>query len=308
MTERAYQVDVIIPTYKPDEKFHKLMKMLACQTYPIGKILVMNTERSYFPEEAVEGIPNVQVEHLNKADFDHGGTRDRAAALVSADLLLYMTQDAVPADEKLVEELVKAFSDKRVEAAYARQLPDQDCGIIEQYTRSFNYPETSSVKSKKDLLKYGIKTFFCSNVCAMYRAKTYRALGGFEKRTIFNEDMIFAGKIIKAGGSIAYAADAKVIHSHNYGCLEQLHRNFDLAVSQADHPEIFQMASSESEGFRLVKKTAAYLFKIGKPWMIPELIVKSGFKFLGYKLGKSYRKLPKKLIKWLTMNRSYWDF
>ena len=30
----------------------------------------------------------------------------------------------------------------------------------------------------------------------------------------------------------AYAADAKVVHSHNYGCLAQLHRNFDLGVSQ----------------------------------------------------------------------------
>lgn len=308
MTERGYQVNVIIPTYKPDVKFHKLMKMLARQTYPIQKILVMNTEKAYFPEAAVEGIPNVQVEHLVKADFDHGGTRDRAASLLSGDLFLYMTQDAVPADEKLVEELVKAFSEKEVKAAYARQLPDTDCGIVERYTRSFNYPEQPSVKSKKDLPKYGIKTFFCSNVCAMYRAEIYRKLGGFEKHTIFNEDMIFAGKIIKAGGSIAYVPEAKVIHSHNYGNLEQLHRNFDLAVSQADHPEIFQMASSESEGMRLVKKTAMHLVKMGKPWLIPDLIIKSGFKFLGYRLGKSYRKLPKKLIKWLTMNKGYWEF
>ena len=31
--------------------------------------------------------------------------------------------------------------------------------------------------------------------------------------TIFNEDMIYAAGVIQAGYAIAYAADAKVIHS-----------------------------------------------------------------------------------------------
>ena len=118
-------------------------------------------------------------------------------------------------------------------------FPIRTVRLIERYTRSFNYPDAPSVKTKKDLPKYGIKTFFCSNVCAMYRAENYWRLGGFEKKTIFNEDMIFAGKIILNGGGIAYVPEARVIHSHNYGNIEQLRRNFDLAVSQAEHPEIF---------------------------------------------------------------------
>ena len=199
-----------------------------------------------------------------------------------------------------------AFEDKQVAAAYARQLPCRDCGILERYTRSFNYPEKSSVKSMEDLQTYGIKTFFCSNVCAMYRRSVYEKLGGFEKHTIFNEDMILAGKIIQDGGRIAYVAEAAVIHSHNYGNIEQLRRNFDLAVSQAEHPEIFGMAKSESEGIRMVKQSAKYLMEIGKPWMIFKLTTNSGFKYIGYCLGKAYRKLPKWLILRLTMNRDYW--
>lgn len=101
-------------------------------------------------------------------------------------------------------------------------------------------------------------------------------------------------------------AEAEVVHSHNYGNAEQLKRNFDLAVSQADHPEIFTMAKSESEGIRMVKQSAKYLVRIRKPWMIGSLLVKSGCKFLGYKLGKNYRRLPKWMVLKLTMNRSYW--
>ena len=104
----------------------------------------------------------------------------------TADLVVCMTQDAMPADETLIEELVKPFGDPEVWAAYARQLPNEECREVEKYTRSFNYPEQSMVKTKEDLDRLGIKTFFCSNVCAAWRREKYLELGGFVKHTIFN--------------------------------------------------------------------------------------------------------------------------
>ena len=163
------------------------------------------------------------------------------------------------------------------------------------------------VKTKADLDRLGIKTFFCSNVCAMYRRSIYEKLGGFVKHTIFNEDMIFAGKLIQEGYAIAYVAEARVVHSHNYTNRQQLHRNFDLAVSQADHPEIFAMAKSESEGIRMVKATAAYLISQRKPYLIPVLGMRSASKLLGYRLGRSYQKLPENIVLHLTGNKSYWE-
>ena len=131
-------------------------------------------------------------------------------------------------------------------------------------------------------------------------------MGGFSFPAIFNEDMVMAGNMIKKGYAVFYAADARVIHSHNYTWRQQFRRNFDLAVSQADHPEIFKGVPSEGEGMRLVKNTAAYLMKKGKFWLIPSLVMSSGFKFLGYRLGKSYKRLPKILIAKCTMNAGYW--
>ena len=118
--------------------------------------------------------------------------------------------------------------------------------------------------------------------------------------------MISAGKIVLKGYLVAYQADARVFHSHNYGNVEQFKRNFDLAVSQADHPEIFGTVKSEKEGICLVKNTARYLCKIHKPWLVVDLVIKSGFKFLGYRTGKIYKRLPKKVILACTMNPSYW--
>lgn len=312
MEEKKYLADVIIPVYRPDDVLDKLLSRLDSQTYPLNKIIIMNTEEAYWKPELESRYPKVSVHHLSKEEFDHGATRNLGASYSSADILIFMTQDAVPDNDRLVEELVRPFRPDFAEGcppvavSYARQLPDDNCQIIERYTRSFNYPAKSRIKTEADIDTLGIKTFFASNACAAYKKVYFDKMGGFISRTIFNEDMIFAGKAVKAGYAVCYQADARVIHSHNYTCMQQFHRNFDLAVSQADNPDVFGGIRSESEGIRLVKKTAGYLFEIKKPWLIFDLVMKSGFKFLGYRLGKIYKKLPRKAVLFCTMNKEYW--
>lgn len=302
------KVDVIIPVYHPGKEFSVLLERLTEQTVVIHRIIAMNTEENYWNKELEQKYPLLEVHHLKKSEFDHGGTRAWAAELSDAEIMVFMTQDAVPADRNLIENLVKALEkEKMIAAAYARQLPNEMCSFAERYTRSFNYPEKSYVRTQRDLSLYGIKTFFCSNVCAAYKKEIYQELGGFVRKTIFNEDMIYAGKLIQMGYGIAYAADAKVIHSHNYSCMQQFHRNFDLGVSQAEHPEIFAGVPSEGEGIKLVKKTINYLIQKRKIWLIPGVILQSGCKYAGYLSGKNYRKLPRKMILWCTMNREYWN-
>ena len=300
-------VDVIIPAYHPGNEFATLISRLEKQTVTIHRIIVMNTEESMWNREWERLSDRMEVHHLSKKEFDHGGTRAWAAELSDADVMVFMTQDALPADRSLIAELMKALDEnENVAAAYARQLPNAECSFVERYTRSFNYPDRSSVKTKADLEKYGIKTFFCSNVCAAYKKDVYQKQGGFVRRTIFNEDMIYAGGLIQAGYGIAYVAEAKVIHSHNYSCIQQFHRNFDLGVSQAEHPEIFEGVPSEGEGMRLVKKTLSHLVRSGRIWLIPGFVLQCAGKYAGYLAGKNFRRLPKKLILWCTMSPNYW--
>ncbi len=300
-------VDVIIPAYHPGKEFATLIKRLEKQSVPIHRIIVMNTEESMWNKEWEKLSDVMEIHHLAKSEFDHGGTRAQAAELSDADVMIFMTQDAMPADRELLAELLKALEqDENIAAAYARQLPNAECSFVERYTRAFNYPDRSVVKTKKDMDQYGIKTFFCSNVCAAYKKDIYQKQGGFVRRTIFNEDMIYAGGMIQAGYGIAYAAEAKVIHSHNYNCMQQFHRNFDLGVSQAEHPEIFEGVPSEGEGMRLVKKTLSHLVRSGKIWLIPGFVMQCAGKYAGYLAGKNFRRLPKKFVLWCTMSPNYW--
>lgn len=305
-------IDVIIPVYRPDEKLERLIERLNAQTVKPGHVFFMQTMVEPGEDERVRRIleqaDHVVITPVDKNDFDHGGTRNRGASLSEAEFMLFMTQDAVPVDDRLLENLHRAItSGQEIAAAYGRQLPDNKVGTVERYTRQFNYPKESFVKSSKDLERLGIKTYFCSNVCAMYRKKVYEELGGFVTRTIFNEDMILASSVIGAGYQIAYAADAQVVHAHKYTYRQQLTRNFDMAVSQRQYREIFETIKSESEGIRLVKESAKYLLSNGKWYLLPDLVMQSGFKWLGYKLGLRYERLPLGMVKRLSMNKRYWN-
>lgn len=304
-------VDVIIPVYKPDSGFLTLLERLLAQTVPVNRIILMNTEQKYW-DRLLYGTTlerrahNITVKHLSKREFDHGRTRNQGVKLSKADVFVMMTQDAVPADEYLIERLLAHLRQENVAVSYARQLPTKDSGEIERYTRAFNYPAKSCVKAKEDLPKLGIKTFFCSNVCAAYDRETFDRLGGFVNHTIFNEDMLYAAKAVEAGCQIAYAADACVYHSHNYTHRQQFHRNFDLGVSQADHPEVFAKYPSESEGIRMVKGLVAYLKENDMRNKIPYVITQSAFKYAGYLCGKHYRRLPRRLVVAFSSSKEYW--
>ena len=306
------KVDIIIPTYKPDHKFLALIERLERQSVPINRIFIINTEQKYFDRllygtSFQKDYHNVIVKHISKREFDHGQTRNRCVRQSDAEFFVMMTDDAVPADEYLVEKLLKQLHGNGVAVAYARQLAGKNSSEAEKYTRNFNYPDKSAVKTKADLPQLGIKTFFCSNVCAAYNRKIFDELGGFINHTIFNEDMIYAAKAVEAGYGIAYVADARVFHSHDYSCMEQFHRNFDLGVSQAQHPEVFAAYPSESEGIRLVRQTVRHLWKSGARRQIPGVILQSGFKYMGYLLGKHYRYLPRKLVIAMSSNKEYWN-
>lgn len=319
---RTVDLDVIIPLYKPDKKFDRLFSMLLKQTICPRQIILMNTQviPEYSNEEIKKRIQriidasfisgeqkiHVQITGVSRDSFDHGGTRAAAALQSTAPYMVYMTQDAVPKDEKLLEKLISALQSEEVVVAYARQEAPLNAGIVEQYTRLFNYPSKSSIKSKEDIDQLGIKTYFCSNVCAAYRRDVYDELGGFVQRTIFNEDMIYAATAIQAGYRIAYVADAVVWHSHQYTIKQQFSRNFDLGVSQRQYKELFRGVPSEKEGMKLVKQTIEYL--TGQRYYMESIvfIAETIAKYLGYIAGKNYCYLPKTLCQSISMNQAYW--
>lgn len=304
MTE--IRVSVVIPVYHPGEKFQRLLRKLKTQTKKPCQVILMQTVSD--PKD-VKTFPEYETENyaVLRTEFDHGGTRNLGASYAEGDYLLFMTEDAVPFSDDFIEKMTEAFSDEKTAACYARQLPSEDASPIERITRGFNYPAEGHVYDISAVSAVGIKAFFCSNVAAMYRKDLFVSLGGFPAPTIFNEDMIFGGKALKAGYRICYAASAAVIHSHNLKFSEQFHRNFDLGVSQAEHPEIFRTVSSEKEGARYGKEVLKALLSEKRIGQAFSFCVQCLYKYAGYALGKRYRKFSKSFIIKCSLNKTYWE-
>ncbi len=302
------KVDAVIPAYKPGHDLRELVEKLLDQTVRLGRIIIINTDREFFDEKEYLIAPAVEVVHITRHEFDHAGTRDMGLRMSDADYVLFMTMDAIPKDNYLVEKLLSGFRRAdNIAVSYARQLPKKDCNRIEQITREFNYPAQSRVQTSDDIKELGIKAYFCSDVCAMYDTSIYRSLGGFKAPAIFNEDMVYAAGALDAGYAVSYCADALVYHSHNYTGRQYYRRNFDLGVSQADHPEIFERFNVKGTGMQLVRKSLAQICRSGTPADIIRLVYYSGMKYLGFRKGKNYRKLSLKSCLKHTSDKEYWN-
>src|SRR2546423_9723006 len=85
-----------------------------------------------------------------QGEFRHGGTRQQAVELTSADIVVYLTQDSILADATSLVRLTAALENPSVAAAYGRQLPRRSANPIEAHARLFNYPPVSAIRSLED--------------------------------------------------------------------------------------------------------------------------------------------------------------
>lgn len=293
------KLDLAVLLYKPDELFFKALSRIYKQEIVPDNIFLIITECADYDAQSLKNdlisrklfSERIIIHAVSKNEFNHGNTRRLAADMSEADYLLFMTQDAVPSNTQLISNMLEGFKQgENVAVCYARQLAAKDAKIIEKFSRIFNYPPKSELKTKADLTTKGIKAIFCSDTCAMYDLKVYRELGGFEKNVDFNEDELYAYKAEMNDYAVYYAADAKVIHSHDFTLTEHFHRSVEIAKSQKQNQKVFAAISSESEGIKYAKAGIKYILKKGSIFDLFYFITYCGVRYLGFFKGKHLKK------------------
>lgn len=302
----AERFGLIIPVLNAGPYLNRLGPALQTQTLQPPKFMVIDSASTDDTVARFRAL-GAEVRVIDKRMFDHGRTRQQAVErLVDADVVVFLTQDAVPADPDALRNLVGAFEDPRVGAAYGRQLPAPDATPIAAHARLFNYPEASEHRSLADVRRLGIKTAFCSNSFAAYRREALLDAGGFPARTIHGEDMLAVAAMLAKGWHVRYVANARVYHSHNYTIGEEFRRYFDIGVLHGSHPDLIaRFGVPEGEGLRFLRSELNYLSRAA-PLLIPSALARTGAKYLGYRLGRHERHLPTTLKRRVCMNRGYW--
>lgn len=304
MSSLNKKYDVVILTHAPKDELVSSIKRLLSQSIKAEKIIIYNTDENVFyknisdKDELKSLLANnaslIKVVNIDERDFDHGRARNAAADLCNSDYILFLTDDAVPYDDSLCENLMKAFekySNYNVAVSYARQIAKDNAKLKEKYVREFNYPEQDIIKMKSKEAELGIKNYYCSNVCAMYDRKIFYDLGKFEEDIILNEDTFYVYLAIDKGYSVAYYADAKVLHSHNLSYREQFSRNFDIGVSQFERKEIFEKIPSAKEGRKMLLNVSMRLLSGFHIIMFIDFVIECFYRYMGFKKGKNFEKL-----------------
>lgn len=259
-------VSVVVPTLNAEREIGRLLDGLLSQTVAPGEVLVVDSSSADSTQSIVSSYADrgVSLEVIERGEFNHGATRHEAFMRTVGEYTLFMTQDAVPTDERYIESLIAPLeADRSIALVSGRQLPKPDARRFEQLVRAFNYPDMPSVRGKEDLPTYGIKTFFASDVCSAYRRSSYMECGGFAPVST-NEDMLMAARLIAAGYKVAYEPRAAVYHSHNFSPSQQFRRNREVGAFLAVHDGELMGASEIGEGGRLVKAVSAKLLREGR--------------------------------------------
>lgn len=298
-------ISVVIPTYNAARHLPALLDRLAGQTMPHELIVIDSSSKDGTPEMLRRrGIP---FSSIPTASFNHGGTRNLGLRRASHDVVVFLTQDALPANDYTLERIVTMLtSDDLIAMAYGRQLPYPGARIFGEFARLHLYPAQSRVKTRADIPELGIRTPSCSNSFAAYRKADLLALGGFPERTIMGEDVIVAAQFILQDRGVAYCAEAEVYHSHDYTVGEELRRYFDIGVFHDEQAIMREFSGAEAQGIRYLLDETTHLIQRRKSHLIPAQFVRVVAKYVGYRAGRMHRNLPSGWRQFLSMSKNYW--
>lgn len=301
------KVVVLIPTCNPGARWEMFLSALSAQSLRPMRCVVIDSESSDRTVQLAMQY-EIAVHHITRQEFNHGATRQLGVDQFAgdADLVVFLTQDAILANPEALYELIAGFEESNVAAVYGRQLPNADATPVASHARLFNYPDAAHTYSSDDIAERGIKTCFLSNSFAAYRVKALQEVGGFPSSVILGEDMHLAARLILAGHSIRYVPLALVYHSHNYSLLAEFRRYFDIGVFHSQQAGLLKnFGGAGREGLKFLLSETSYLLR-NAPWQLPEAFCRTWLKAIGYRLGLGYAQLTPGICRFLSMHKGYW--
>ena len=276
-------IDIICPLYNAEDYIESLDKSLKMQKdVNINLIRYVLTESSDNTENLLKKN-KINYKKIKKNEFSHSLVREKEAMDSNADILVFITQDIVIEDDRWLYHLTKDI-DNDIVAAYSRQISKYN--NIEKYTREKNYPSQSSIVSKNDIEKLGLKTFFFSDAASCIKTSVFKKLNGYDNKNLpISEDMYIAYKIIMNGYKIKYCADSIVYHSHNFK-LKEIYDRYKLTGKFFKENNYLDQYGTTDSGSNLAKYVLKRIFQEHRILLLFRYPFDMGARFIGMKVGK----------------------
>lgn len=278
------KVDIICPLYEAENYILNLNdSLLKQENVNINKIQYVLT-KSKDNSEKILKENKLNYILIDKKDFSHSLTREKEAMKSKSDIIVFISQDIVIENTDYLYNLVNPIINGEADACYSRQLTKFD--NIEKYTRESNYPDKSIIKTKDDIEKLGLKTFFFSDASSAVNAKVFKKLNGYDgKNLTINEDMYFAYKLIMNGYKIKYCADSVCYHSHNFK-LKELYDRYKLTGRFFKENSYIDNFGTNKSGGGLAKYILKRAIKDKNIKVLIRFVPDMAARYIGMKVGK----------------------
>lgn len=247
-TKIKMHASIIIPTYNGAEDIKKCLRACLNQVTDFNyEIVLVDSSSTDGTQEYLNAITqkhsNIVVEIIKQSDFGHGKTRNLGASIASGEFLCFITQDAIPADQFWLQNLVSGLaSHPNAAGAFGRHLAQEGHSA---YTKSQLDTHFSGFGDKTNAYKMDSLEHYEADTAYRQKLHYYSDNNSCMRREIwekipyadvvFGEDQIWADAIIRAGYEKLYIPNAIVYHSHEFGLKESYLRSKEEAHFFASH-------------------------------------------------------------------------
>jgi rhamnosyltransferase len=214
----------VLPVWNGERHLRRLLPALAGQEVVGGiEIRAVDSSSSDASCEFLERA-GAHVSVIPQREFRHGATRNLAAREARGEVLVFLSQDAEPADRFALARLADAFEDPRVAGAYARLLPRPEDDPLTART-VLDLPEASAEPRLQELdgatahqrpgPRERAELARFNDIAGAIRASVFREIPFPDVR--FGEDSAWAARALAAGWRIRFTPESVFFHAHRYG-------------------------------------------------------------------------------------------
>ncbi len=219
--------DVVVPTWNGKSEFEPVLGALRSQNMADQiQIHCVDSSSTDGTIDWLKGQRDVSLTVIDQKDFQHGRTRNFGASLGKAQLIGFITQDAMPATQNWATDIIKMMGAVPEAAGlFGRHIayPNHSSFVKEEITNHFEnmlkHPLVLSKHTDPERWENGdlgwrqLLHFYSDNNSAM-RRDVWKDIPYPE--VDYGEDQVWARDIIEAGFSKIYAPTATVYHSHDF--------------------------------------------------------------------------------------------
>ena len=253
-------ISIIIPTYNAGHQFEKMVELLKNQKIDGNiEIIVVDSGSKDITREICVSKEITLIE-ISNSDFSHSFARNLGAEKSNGDILVFMTQDALPSSHDWLKKLVEPIVSEEITAvSCAESCPEgtdlyyRICSFNHsKYVGFFDKDVVGSISKCNDVDSLRKNSSLNDVSCAIRKDIFMK----YRYRFDYAEDLDLGVRLIKDGYKIKILSNLYTIHGHNRNSDYYLKRSL---VESKTFPKIFEAVESH-ENEEIVSSRIVYSY------------------------------------------------